>query len=399
MITGLGATYLINKYVILPISEISTAIEKVSRGEMAEHISASGQGEISNIQAGIASLIKGLQIKSAFAGEIGKGNYEKDFEPLSKHDTIGIALLNMRNNLKKSAEEERMRNWATAGLAQIGELLRQNYTSSQQLHDHVLTFLVKYLNANQGGLFMLQDGTSPVKLELVSCYAYNRKKYQHKTLAAGEGLVGQAFLEKDTIVLTKLPEDYLHITSGLGQANPRFLLIVPLKINEVVHGVAELASFQLFEKYQIEFVERIAESIASTVASVKTNEVTRKLLDETQMQTEQMRAQEEEVRQNMEELMATQENQLRLQEELKANEEIMKMSLQELQQAKEQLEKKEAELIQANEKSQARANKFRDKLEAIDGEMENKTSQINVLKKVNEELLEKLSKYENQSNN
>jgi hypothetical protein len=364
---------------------------------MAENISSSGHGEIGSIQAGIVSLINGLQTKSAFASEIGKGNYEKEFEPLSEHDTIGSALLDMRNNLKKSAAEEHMRNWATTGLAQIGELLRQQYATSQQLHDQVLTFLVKYLNANQGGLFLLQDETSNVQLELVSCYAYNRKKYQHKTLAAGEGLVGQAFLEKDTIVLTQIPEDYLHITSGLGQANPRFLLIVPLKINEVVHGVVELASFQLFEKYQIEFVERIAESIASTIATVKTNEVTRKLLDETQLQTEQMRAQEEEVRQNMEELMATQENQLRLQEELKANEEMMKFSLQELQQAKEQLEKKEAELIQANEKSQARANKFREKLEAIDGEMENKTSQINVLKKANEELLEKLSKYENQS--
>jgi GAF domain-containing protein len=364
---------------------------------MAENISSSGYGEIGSIQAGIVSLINGLQIKSAFASEIGKGNYNKEFEPLSEHDTIGSALLNMRNNLKKSAEEEGKRNWATAGLAQIGELLRQPYASSQQLHDQVLTFLVKYLNANQGGLFLLQDETNNVQLELVSCYAYNRKKYQHKMLAAGEGLVGQAFLEKDTIVLTQIPQDYLHITSGLGQANPRFLLIVPLRINEAVHGVVELASFQVFEKYQIEFVERIAESIASTISTVKTNEITRKLLDETQTQTEQMRAQEEEVRQNMEELMATQENQIRLQEELKANEKIMKENLQELQQAKVQLEKKEAELIQANEKSQARANKFRDKLEAIDGEMENKTSQINVLKKANEELLEKLSKYENQS--
>jgi putative methionine-R-sulfoxide reductase with GAF domain len=388
--------YQLNRHVILPIREIDVAMRKASKGETVEQLSFTTEGEIGRIRQSISLLVEGQRTKSQFAAEIGKGNYEQEFKPLSEQDTIGAALLEMRNNLRKSAEEEKRRNWSTTGLAQIGEILRQAHTSRQQLYDQILTFLVKYMNANQGGLFHLQDEATHVQLELVACYAYNRKKYQQKQITAGEGLVGQAFLEKDTIVLTDIPEDYLNITSGLGHANPRCLLIVPLKNNDQVHGIIEMASFHVFEKHQIEFVEKIAESIASTIANVKTNEVTRKLLDETQVQTEQMRAQEEEMRQNMEELMATQENQLRLQEELKANEEIMKASMFELQDSKLQLEKKEAELIQANEKSQTRANKFREKLEIMDGEMENKTSQINMLKKTNEELLEKLSKYENQ---
>ncbi len=391
---GTAAAYLVVSQVVAPMQEFHEQVIKISKGEKISFKHKTRSDEIGQMQQAISVMVEGLQIKTQFANQIGKGNYESDLRLMGDNDAMGAALMEMCNNLKRNAEEESKRNWANTGLTQISEVLRNANSSSQQLYDQILTFIIKYLKANQGGLFLLKD-QSPVCLELVACYAYERKKYVEKNIEAGQGLVGQCYLEKDTIHITEIPSDYLHITSGLGQANPRCLLIVPLKINEAVHGVIEIASFRQFETYQIEFLEKIAESIASTISSVKINEITRTLLDETKVQSEQMRAQEEEMRQNMEELMATQETQLRLQEELKANEEIMKESLQELQKSKEVLEKKEAELIQANEKSQARANKFREKMEVMDTELESKTSQINMLKKVNGELSEKLSKYEN----
>ena len=144
-------------------------------------------------------------------------------------------------------------------------------------------------------------------MELAACYAWDKKKFLEKKIYKGEGLSGQAWIEGDVIYLTEVPNDYVSITSGLGESNPRSVLIVPLKLNDEIHGVIEMASFKEYDDFEVEFVERIAENIASTISSVKVNERTQKLLEESTLMTEQMRAQEEEMRQNMEELQATQE--------------------------------------------------------------------------------------------
>lgn len=107
--------------------------------------------------------------------------------------------------------------------------------------------------------------------------------------------------------MTDIPNNYLNVTSGLGEANPRALLIVPLKINDEIYGVIELASFNPFEPFQIEFIENLAEVLPSTIATVKINIQTAKLLRETRIQAEKMLQQEEELRQNLEEMQATQE--------------------------------------------------------------------------------------------
>jgi PAS domain S-box-containing protein len=314
LLIGVYATYFSISFITKPIAGLSDLITTLSKGKFVSVTLKKGKDEIGRMAEAIENMLIGLKGKVEFAENIGKGNYETNFEQLSEDDTMGEALIRMRNNLKQAADEDRKRNWATEGLAKFADILRSRNDNLSELSDSIISNLVKYMGVSQGALFLVNDDDQQdTFIELVACYAYNRKKYLNKRIELGEGVTGQCILERDTIYMSDVPEDYLKITSGLGEALPKNLLIVPLKLNENIFGVVEIASFQTIESYQIEFVQKLGESIASTIASVKVNGRTKKLLEETQVQAEQMRAQEEEMRQNMEELSATQEEMHRAQ--------------------------------------------------------------------------------------
>jgi PAS domain S-box-containing protein len=216
-------------------------------------------------------------------------------------------------NRNKKAEELRAsedfkRNWTSEGLAMFGEILRIQEDKMENLAYKLISNLVKYLRANQGGFFLVESDSSGLKyLQMIACHAYDRKKFANKRNEWGDGLIGACAMEKKTIYLLDIPDEYLSISSGLGKANPNILVIVPMLVNNEVQGILEIASFTRFEDYQIEFIEKVADSIAMTLSNIKGNLRTSTLLRETQAQAEELALQEEKVRQNMEELKATQE--------------------------------------------------------------------------------------------
>ena len=270
----------------------------------------------------LQKLSSDITSATEFVREIERGNLDVSLGTDSSDSELKTSLVNMRDQMKKYSLTEKQRNWVNEGLAKFVQILRStNNEGTQTLSDNIIRNLVVYLKANQGILFAVNDdNANDVYLELEACYAYDRKKFFEKRIALGEGLAGQVVLEKSTLYMTDVPKDFVKITSGLGEALPRNILLVPLKLDEKVYGVVELASFQIFESFEIEFVERLGESIASAIAAVKNNDRTRTLLKETQLQAEQLKAQEEEVRQNLEELSATQEAMQRAMREVEGKE-------------------------------------------------------------------------------
>ena len=267
--------------------------------------------------------ILNLQKASDFVTQISEGNYEVQWDqlnegnaPLNEDNLIG-KLLKMREQMKKVKEEDKRRLWVTEGLAQFTDIIRNHQDNLTELTDHCLIFLVKYLSAQQGAIFIL-EGTEQqdLHLNMISCYAFNRKKFLKKRVEIGEGVVGQIYLEGEATILTEIPQQYTYITSGLGNATPNCLLVIPMKYNDEVRAVVEIASFRQYAAYEIEFVEKAGEFVASAIAATQDHERTQQLLRQFKEQTEQMRSQEEELRQNMEELEATQEEMRRKEQEL-----------------------------------------------------------------------------------
>ncbi len=241
-----------------------------------------------------------------FANQMSEGKFEFEHQ-VDDNDELGKALVEMKQNLVTGAERERHERFINQGIADISNIVRDNKSGLSEMANELISYVVKYLDATQGGIFIVKDENDEKYLELEGCYAYERRKYLEKRVEFGEGLAGQCVLEKETIYMTHMPSNYVNITSGLGDANPNSVLIVPLKNDTIVEGVIEIASFKTYEQYQIDFLEKLGEIIAVSVTNARINDQTQKLYKDSQEQAEQLRSQEEEMRQNMEELTATQE--------------------------------------------------------------------------------------------
>ncbi len=291
-------------------------LNELSQGNLPIENHVNSKDEIGQMMKALNVLTVNLRNVKSFAEEVGKGKFDSEVSVFNNEGHLGIALDVMRKSLSNVAEDDKKRNWATNGVAEIGDILRATNKDLTILYDNVISFIVRYLKANQGGLFLLNDEVkTDVHLELVACYAYEKKKFIEKRIELKSGLVGQCYAERQIIYMTDVPNKYTSITSGLGDATPSCLILTPLKVNEEINGVLEIASFTPFEPHQIEFIKRLSENISSVISSVKINERTTRLLTHTQQQSEELLAQEEEMRQNLEELQATQEQFFRKEQE------------------------------------------------------------------------------------
>ncbi|MCG8701540.1 MAG: GAF domain-containing protein [Bacteroidales bacterium] len=324
---------------VLPINKTKNILLTMSKGVMPDISLREGKDEIGQMGIALNRLVSALKAIVSFTIEIGKGNFSTDYKALSDEDQLGQSLLQMRLELIKAKEDEgkrqeenKQRTWTSQGVAMFSDILRGNNDDLEKLSYEIISNMVQYTESNQGGIFIVNETDPKNKyLEMVSCYAYDRQKFLKRKIEEGEGLVGRCYQEQEKIFLTDIPSDYIKITSGLGEENPKCLLLIPLAYNDNIFGIMEIASFSVYQSYQVDFMERIGESIAATISSVKANIQTTELLEKTQQQAEEMYSQEEEMRQNMEELRATQEQSLRREEDLQREVDSLKRKIREIQ--------------------------------------------------------------------
>ncbi len=304
LLIAAGIALVFSKSLTAPLDSMRNTLEMVSKGILPESSGERTSDELGQMASKVDDLVNTIKSNADFAQKVGEGKFDTAFNPASENDILGLALLDMRDNLIENEKKETERNWIIRGLAEAGEILR-SHDNIDALGEEMIKFIHAKIGAVQGAFYNINDDKT---IELRVTYAFNRKKYLKKTFRFAEGLVGQAVAEQDTIMRTEIPDDYISITSGLiGDNKPTCILISPQIANEEVYGVMEFAGFKRFDPSHIKFVQELSMIMARTIFNIKVNERTRRLLGESQELSNELSEKTEVLRQNAEEMQATQE--------------------------------------------------------------------------------------------
>jgi CheY-like chemotaxis protein len=264
---------------------------------------ASSQGRKLSDQAEvlISDLVTKNELSSALDRDLSNRLYNKNFFMilivLALSTFFGaifsfFMIRNVLNVIMSSAKLNERSQWTKNGQAEMAGVMGAG-RALDELSNSIIIGLAKYVGASVGVIYLANDNDAYTR---TGSYAYSHHKQALRTIKAGEGSVGQAIQDANTIMVSELPDDYIEINSGLGGAVPRHLMIVPLKLEDRVIGAIEIGSFEPFTDLQIEFVELVSGAIAIAVRAGQNQERVSNLLEESQTQSEELQAQQEELR-------------------------------------------------------------------------------------------------------
>jgi CheY-like chemotaxis protein len=243
----------------------------------------------------------------------------------------------------------------------------------------ILSELAPLVSA-QHGVFYLMDGTHEPMLKLLSTYAYRERKHLANKFRLGEGLVGQCALEKERILLSEVPDNYIKISSGLGEATPLNAVVLPVLFEGQVTAVIELASFRRFSDIHLSFFDQLSESIAIVLNTIAASMRTEELLKQSQSLALELQTQQAELRETNKRLEQQAQS-------LKASEELLKNQQEELQQTNAELEER-SELLALQNKEVERKNR---EIEQASRSLEEKAEQLALTSKYKSEFLANMS--------
>jgi signal transduction histidine kinase/DNA-binding response OmpR family regulator/HAMP domain-containing protein len=208
-------------------------------------------------------------------------------------DTINQMIANLKETTLRNQEQD----WLKSNLAKFTQML-QGQKDLNTVTRRILSELAQVVNAQQGMFYILEQDENDLdinKLKLFSAYAFNEELDITKEFALGQGLVGQVAVEKERILLNNVPREYLKIGSGLGEASPASVIVLPVLFEKEIKAVIELASFESFSEIHLDFLTQLTESIGIVLNTIETNSKTEQLLEQSQSLTDELRRTNEEL--------------------------------------------------------------------------------------------------------
>jgi HAMP domain-containing protein/CheY-like chemotaxis protein/signal transduction histidine kinase len=320
------------------IADVATAVTK---GDLTRNITVEAQGELAALKGNINEMIR-----------------------------------NLRETTARNAEQD----WLKTNLAKFTRMM-QGQKNLQAVSQMILSELAPVVNAAHGVFYTMDSANNEdQRLKLTATYAFRERKHLNKEFRVGESLIGQAAFEKQRILITNAPEDYIQINSGLGEAKPLNIIVLPIVFEGSVLAVMELASFTKFTETYQSLLDQLTESIGVVLNTIQANMRTEELLTQSQSLAEELQAQQEELTETNKRL----EQQAK---SLQTSEELLRQQQEELQQTNEELEEK-ARLLTAQNEEVEQKNR---EVEQAKRQLEEKARQLALTSKYKSEFLANMS--------
>jgi CheY-like chemotaxis protein/HAMP domain-containing protein/GAF domain-containing protein len=341
-----------------------------------------------NVNAMANSLTNQVRAIKDVAIAVTEGDLTRSImvEAKGELDELKRNINQMIANLRETTEKNQEQDWLKTNLAKFGRMM-QGQKDLDSVARLIMSELTPLVGATHGAFFLMDGETEETALQLIASYAYKTRKHVSNRFHLGEGIVGQAALEKKPILLTGVPDDYIQINSGLGEAPPRNVTVLPVLFEGDVKAVVELASFLPFGQIHQLFLDQLGESIGVVLNMIQANMRTEELLLQSQRLTQDLQSQSQELQSQQEELRRTNAELEAQARTLKASEEALKEQQEELQQVNEELEEKAALLAEQNK----RVEQKNSEVESARLALEEKAEQLALSSRYKSEFLANMS--------
>ncbi|AYB42172.1 response regulator [Paenibacillus lautus] len=345
----------------------------------------------------LPSITRGINVVSMMLKSFGEGRLKaiRRIKVTSKDEFGDVARVfkDLSEDIieKQRIEEtylqaQRDQSWLNSNMARVTELL-EGINSLEEVGQRFISEFTPILGAHYGAIYIRQEDKHPNKLEMKGSYAHEGGEEPKVAFMIGEGLVGQAALDKKPVVLKSAPEDYMKVESAWGASKPASIMIYPILFESEVLGVVELASFEETTSLQEQLMSQLSQSLGIILNNITGRLRVEQLLRESQAMTEELQVQSEELQTQQEELRRTNEN---LEEQTNA----LKRSEDLLQRQQEELEHYNTELVaktRALEEQVQEVEEKNDEIEKARMQLEQQAKQLSITTKYKSEFMANMS--------